>query len=61
MKHSNEAIQPANHANERELEEKSMIVNRGMNLFPAAQSASKYFLPYQRRWLDDEGPLEQSC
>ena len=35
-----------------------MIVNRSMNLFPEAQSASKYFLPYQRRWLDDDSPLK---
>ena len=65
MKHSNEAIQPATHANpdqigtgERGLEEKIMIATRSMNLFPAPGGVSKYFLPYQRRWLDDDSPLK---
>src|SRR5580765_1613211 len=38
--------------------DETMIVTRSMNLFPELQGASKYFLPYQRRWLDDESPLK---
>src|SRR4026208_2124160 len=29
-----------------------------MNLFPIPRSPSRYFLPYQRRWLDDQAPLK---